>query len=177
MSGGDLLGRLGAALLDAAITVDTGRQITGFNGHYRALLPRHQARKLHGSTCCQFIKLSVCSPESGGCLAARCAAGGQPLRFDEISATLTEPGPNQEALTVIASAAPLERDEVLVLLRDVSGAAGIQRKYKEMLEAADRAQEKLKAQLTRKTQALMDANTELNRVQQELMAHKKGLFG
>lgn len=169
---GDPVQILGGALLDAAVTVDELGHVAGYNSHYRALLPRHLARKLPGSPCCQQLKLGIC--DEGGCLAKRCVREDRPLRYDEISAQIAEGGPS---LTVIASAAPLQGGGAVILLRDVSDTAAMQRKYKDMLEAADRAQEKLKLQLTRKTQELLDANTELNRVQQELMDHKKGLFG
>ncbi|MFN3202031.1 MAG: hypothetical protein ACE366_26735 [Bradymonadia bacterium] len=169
---------LGAALLDAALVIDGEQKVVEFNGHYRALLPRHLARKLPGSQCCQLLRLSLCGHDRGECLAQRCAREARPLRYDEINAQVDPDGDGHgDTLTVIASAAPLEDGRTMLMLRDVSDTAAMQRKYKEMLDAADRAQEKLQASLNRKTQELMDANTELNRVQQELMHHKKGLFG
>lgn len=169
----DPLSPLGAAVLDAYVVVDAERKVVAFNPHYRAMLTRSQARKLQGSPCCAHLKLGLCD-EAEGCLAARCQQAGAPLRFDEIEASLTEG--ESSPRTVIASAAPVEGGAV-ILLRDVSDAAGVQRKYKEMLDQEAREKARLREQIVRKTKELMDTHMALDRVQQELMNYKKGLFG
>ena len=68
-------------------------------------------------------------------------------------------------------------EAVLILLRDVSDQADVQRKYKDVLASEAREKDKLRTELLRKTKELMDANQALNRLQQELMAFKKGLLG
>ena len=164
---------LGAAFLDAWVLVDSERKVQDFNPHYRAFFPRHQARRLKGSTCCQFLELGVCGSGSA-CLAQRCLEERAPVRFDEIPATLDG---DDRPRTVIASAAPVGTEGALILLRDVSDAADVQRKYKEMLDHETREKERLRDEIVRKTKELMDTNMELNRVQKELMRFKKGLFG
>ncbi len=162
---------IGAAFLDAWVAVDAKRKIIDFNPHYRAIFTRAQARKLKGGTCCQFLALSACE---GGCLAQRCLSEGAAIRLDEIPAKLEGEDRDRQ---LIASAAPIGDDAALIVLRDVSDAADVQRKYKEMLERETREKEGLREEIVRKTKELMDTNMELNRVQNELMRFKKGLFG
>ncbi len=162
---------VGAAFLDAWVAVDGDRKVVDFNPNYRAMFSRAQARKLKGSTCCQFLKLSACE---GGCLAKKCIDEDTPVRLDEVPAVLE--GEDRER-RLIASAAPLDGAAALIVLRDVSDAADVQRKYKEMLERETREKEGLREEIVRKTKELMDTNMELNRVQNELMRFKKGLFG
>ena len=161
---------IGAAFLDGWVAVDAQRQVVDFNPAYRAMFSRAQARKLKGSNCCQFLRLSVCSD---GCLAARCLEEQAPLRLDEIPA---EAEGDERPRRLIASAAPLSDSAALIVLRDVSDAADVQRKYKEMLERETREKESLREEIVRKTKELMDTNMELNRVQDELMRFKKGLL-
>lgn len=171
MAAADGIKQIGAAFLDAWVAVGADRKVIDFNPHYRAMFSRAQARKLKGSTCCQFLKLSVCDE---GCLAQRCQREAAPVRLDEVPAQLDgEDRPKR----FIASAAPLAGDAAVIVLRDVSDAADVQRKYKEMLERETREKEGLREEIVRKTKELMDTNMELNRVQNELMRFKKGLFG
>jgi transcriptional regulator with PAS, ATPase and Fis domain len=175
----DALEQIGGALLDGYILVDEERQVTAFNRPYYAMLPRAQARKLKGSRCCQLLSLAVC--EGGGCLAEQCIADGTPVRYDEIEARIDGTEGPEGQRRVIVSAAPIQARDggqaALIMLRDVSDAADVQRKYKDMLDAETREKERLEDQIVRKTKELMDANQELNRVQSELMQYKKGLFG
>ncbi len=97
------LRKLGAAFLDAWVVVDGERKVQEFNPHYRAFFPRHQARRLKGSGCCQFLQLGVCGNGST-CLARRCIDEGAAVRFDEIPANLEG---DERPRKVIASAAPL----------------------------------------------------------------------
>ncbi|MEZ4463938.1 MAG: hypothetical protein R3F60_03645 [bacterium] len=168
---------LGAAFLDPWVVMDADDRVVEFDARYRALFPRHQARRLGGSVCCQFLKLSVCT--DGVHLPTRCLQAGGPVRYDEIDATLEG---EDETLRLIASAVPLgsadgPADAVLILLRDVSDMADMQRKYRDLLDREARAGEALRQEITRKTKELMDTNMELNRVQKDLMRFKKGLFG
>ena len=169
---------LGVVFVDAWLVVDRDRRLVDFNAHYRAFFSRAQARLLPGSTCCGQLALGVC--EGGrACLAQRCLAEGGNVRFDEIPAVIEgEAEPRQ----VIASAAPVGSGAeggpvALILLRDVSDAASVQRKYRDMLERETRAKEKLRDEIARKTKELVDTNQQLNRVQKELLTLRKGLFG
>ncbi len=168
---------LGAVFVDAYVVVDAERRLIDFNPHYRAFFSRAQARRLKGSTCCAFMRLGVCAGDT--CLARRCLEAGENVRYDEIPAEIEgEAAPRQ----VIASAAPVgEPSEggpvALILLRDVSDAAGVQRKYQDMLERETRQKEKLREEIARKTKELVDTNQQLNRVQKELLTLRKGLFG
>ena len=172
-----LLRRIGGALTDAYVVVDAERRVVDFNRHYFSLFPRHQARKLKGGHCCQFLKLGIC--ENGECLARRCMRENQAVRYDEIPAFRVD-DEGHEAARFIVSGAPLGSSAplgALLMLRDVSDAADVQRKYKEILETEAKEKERLKEEIFRKTKELMDTNLELNRVQKELMGFKKGLFG
>lgn len=167
---------LGAAFLDPWVVLDADDRVVEFDARYRALFPRHHARRLPGSTCCQFMRLGPCA--DGVHLAGRCLSVG-PLRHDDLEATLEgEAG----TLRLMLSAAPIGPDEgpptgVLVILRDITEVSEIQRKYRELADREARSGESLRQELTRKTRELMDTNMELNRVQQDLMRFKKGLFG
>jgi hypothetical protein len=176
-----LLERVGQVFVDPWLVVDKNGQVVEMNRHYHALFPRNVARKLRGSACCQHLKLGTCEQE---CLARRCLrdqAHGA-VRYDEIPARFENDG-EQPARRFIVSAVPLtasddaEPEGVLILLRDVSDQADVQRKYQDVLASEAREKEKLRAELSRKTKELMDANQSLNRMQQELMAFKKGLLG
>lgn len=174
-----MLERIGQVFIDPWLVVDKNGQVVEMNRHYHSLFPRNVARKLRGSQCCQHLKLGTCESE---CLAKRCLreAGRGAVRYDEIPAVLEG---EAEPRRFIVSAVPLaESDETapeatLILLRDVSDQADVQRKYKEVLASEAREKEKLRAELLRKTRELMDANQALNRMQQELMSFKKGLLG
>lgn len=168
----DLLGRIGAGFLDPYVVVDGERRVVAFNRHYHALFPRAVARKLEGSTCCQFLALGVCE-NAAKCLAQRCRSEGAPLRFDEIDARVEG---DEADRRLIVSAVPVD-DHALIFLRDVSDAADVQRKYKNVQDQEAREKERLREEILRKTKELMDTNQELNRVQKELMGFKKGLFG
>jgi hypothetical protein len=174
----DLLARLGGGFLDAYVVVDADRRVIAFNRHYHGMFPRAVARRLEGSTCCQYLALGVC--EGGGkCLARRCRDEGAPLRFDEIDAAIEGEDASRR---LIVSALPLGEEGAppegaLIFLRDVSDAADVQRKYKNVQDHEAREKERLREEIVRKTKELMDANQELNRVQKELMGFKKGLFG
>lgn len=165
---------VGAVFIDPWVAVDDTGTVVDFNPHFRSLFSRQQARKLQGSPFGRFLSLEVPDGE----LAARCLAEDKPLRFDEIAARIEG---DDEVRSFIVSAAPVQGDSgarvALILLRDVSDAATMQRKYKTMLDRETREKERLQDEITRKTKELMDTNMELNRTQKELMRFKKGLFG
>lgn len=178
-----MLERIGQVFVDPWLVVDKNGQVVEMNRHYHALFPRNVARKLRGSACCQHLKLGTCEQEG---LARRCLRdhGHGAVRYDEIPARFESDG-EQASRRFIVSAVPLaggedadaDPDLVLILLRDVSDQADVQRKYQDVLASEAREKEKLRAELSRKTKELMDANQSLNRMQQELMAFKKGLLG
>jgi len=166
---------IGAVAVDPWVVVDANANLIEYNAHFRALFSRQQARNLQGRPCCNLLKLSVCDGDQ--CLAKQCLAEGQPVRYDEIPAAFDgDAGVRQ----VIVSATPLRAEDgtevCFMLVRDVSDAATVQRKYKSMLEQETKEKERLREEIRRKTKELMDTNTELNRTQKELMRFKKGLL-
>jgi hypothetical protein len=171
----DRIKDIGGVFIDPWVAIGPDRKIVAFNSHYRALFSRTEARQLTGSPCCKALGLGVCE-NGAACLAQRVLADG-PARFDEIDAQLTdEPTPR----TAIVSAAPVEANGervALLLIRDVSAQAGVQQKYRTMLETETRARDQLTQELGRRTRELKDANMALNRLQQELVRFRKGLFG
>lgn len=174
MSALDRIKAVGAVFVDPWVAVDQSGRVVAFNRHFRALFSRAQARQLEGSDCCALLGLEI---GDGGCLAQRCFSEG-PIRYDEIQANLKgDDGPRK----VIVSAAPIEEEGhapvALLLLRDVSDQADVQRKYRTMLETETRARDRLEQELGRRTRELKEANMALNRLQQELVRFRKGLFG
>ncbi len=178
MSADDPLSRvreIGAAIVDPWVVVGADRTVRAFNPAYRALFDRARARKLLGSACCEHLTLGVCQGGSH-CLARRCLTEGH-QRYDEIDGQLAD---EPEARTLIASAAPVPGDDgpvALMVLRDVSDAADVQRKYRHMLDEAARERARLEQAIGRRTKELKDAHMALNRLQQELVRFRKGLFG
>ena len=173
----DALGRvreIGAAMVDPWVVVGPDRTVRAFSPAYRALFDRARARKLLGSACCEHLSLGVC--QGGHCLAKRCLAEG-PQRYDEIDGQLAD---EAEPRTLIASAAPVQGEGeplALLVLRDVSDAAQVQRKYRSMLDEAARERTRLEQTVARRTKELKYAHMALNRLQQELVRFRKGLFG
>ena len=171
------LEQIGPVIIDAYVVVDADRTVADFNRHYRAMFPRAQARRLKGSRCCEFLGLAVCG--GGECLAEQCMTRDQAVRYDEITAQPRwEEGGEERKFIVSGIRLGAEPPHAaLLLLRDVSDAADVQRKYKAMLETEARERDRLREEIVRKTKELMDTNMELNRIQKELMSFKKGLFG
>jgi nitrogen-specific signal transduction histidine kinase len=164
--------QLGGAFLDPWVLLDGANTVVDFDARFRGLFARHQARKLKGSRCCQFLRFDVCTDDMH--LATRCQSEGRTVRFEEIEAQLDgESEPRRFTL----AATPLEDGSALVALRDVTDVASMQQKYRELHGNQTREVDVLQAELARKTKALLDTHLELNRVQSELTRHKKGLFG
>jgi PAS domain-containing protein len=172
----DHIREIGAVFIDPWVVVDAEGRVVDFNPHYRALFSRQAARKLQGSPFDRYVTLDL--GEDGHDLPARCLASGKPLRYDEIPVQMDG---EDTARSFIVSATPLTGDDgerlALILLRDVSDAATVQRKYKAMLDRETKEKERLRDEIGRKTKELMDTHMELNRTQKELMRFKKGLFG
>jgi len=168
----DMLDRIravGAVFIDPWVAVDRGGEVVDFNPHFRALHSRQNARKLQGSPLSRYVHLDLeVDP------IAQCLDEGKPVRYDEIRVTIEG---EESPRPFIISAAPVDGSLVLVLLRDVSDAADVQRKYKTMLDRETKEKERLQDEIGRKTKELVDTNIELNRTQKELMRFKKGLFG
>jgi len=177
MADEELLARVravGAVVIDPWAVVDAQGVIVDFHPHFRALFSRQNARKLQGGRFDAFVGFTL---EDGADLVGQCLSEGRPVRYDEVPVTVTGA---DEARAFIVSAAPVGGDGqrlALVLLRDVSDAAAVQRKYKSMLERETKEKERLQEEIARKTKELVDTNIELNRIQKELMRFKKGLFG
>lgn len=170
----DRIRAFGAVFVDPWVAVDGDGAIIDFNPHFRGLFSRGVARKLQGGSFSTFVGLDI---DDGGDVVARCLTDGRPARYDEVPVTL---GEATEPRSFIVSTAPVEEGDTriaLVLLRDVSDAAAVQRKYKAMLERETKEKEHLQEEIARKTKELVDTNIELNRIQKELMRFKKGLFG
>lgn len=169
---------IGAALLDPWLVVDGERRVLAFNRHFRALFDRATARRLPGSTCCAHLALAPCQG-GGQCLALLALADDTPVRLDEIEAELVAEG---ERRTLIVSANGLHDPETgegpyaLLVLRDVSDLADMQRKYRELNEvrAAERAG--LDQTLRAQTLALKAAHQALNARQEELNRLRRSLL-
>ena len=163
---------LGDAFLDPWVVLDADNTVVAYDARYRRLFARHQARALDGSACCQFLAFDVCG--DGTHLASRCRAEGRTLRFEEIEAHL-EGDDTPRRFTLAAT--PLGEAAALVAVRDVTDVATMQQKYRALSAQKTQSTETVRAELTRKTKQLLDTHMELNRVQQELVRFKKGLFG
>ena len=167
----DVVRGLGDAFLDPWVVLDAADKVVAFDARFRRLFARHQARALEGSKCCQFLAFGVCD---GTHLASRCRAEGRTLRFEEIEAQL-EGDDTPRRFTLAAT--PLGANAALVAVRDVTDVATMQQKYRALSAQKTQSTESVRAELTRKTKELLDTHMELNRVQQELVRFKKGLFG
>ena len=128
--------------------------------------------------CAASTSSSVCDVDR--CLARQCRTEGRALRLDEIEATIQgEDAPRR----FIVSAVPLSAEGgaapegVLIVLRDVSDLAGVQRKYQEMLAEAAVERERLKTDLQRVTRELVDTSRTLDETRTALGALKRGLVG
>lgn len=165
----DRIRAVGAVFIDPWVVVDATGQVVDFNPHFRALHNRQNARKLQGSPLIRYVHLDLDVDP-----VAQCIEGDKPVRYDEIPVTIEG---EETARPFIISAAPVGGGLVLLLLRDVSDAAAVQRKYKTMLDRETKEKERLQDEIGRKTKELVDTNIELNRTQKELMRFKKGLFG
>lgn len=170
---------IGAALLDPWLVVDTERRVVAYNRHFRALFDRAAARHLTGSQCCAHLELAPCA-SGGECLALRALAEDTPLRLDEIEATLIEPG---ERRTLIVSANGLHDPETgegpyaLMVLRDVSDLADVQRKYRSVVDAEAGGRAALEQALQERTLALKATHQALNASQEELLRLRRSLLG
>lgn len=168
----DRIRAVGAVFIDPWVAVDAGGVVVDFNPHFRALHSRQNARKLQGSPLGRYVHLDL--PQDP---VAQCLEEGKPVRYDEIPVRIEGEDAHRP---FIISAAPLDGADgrlALLLLRDVSDAAAVQRKYKTMLDRETKEKERLQDEIGRKTKELVDTNIELNRTQKELMRFKKGLFG
>lgn len=165
----DRIREVGAVFIDPWVAVDRGGAVVDFNPHFRALHSRQNARKLQGNPLSAYVHLDL--PVDP---VAQCLEQGKPVRYDEIQVTIEG---EETARPFIISAAPVGDGLVLMLLRDVSDAAAVQRKYKTIIDRETKEKERLQDEIGRKTKELVDTNIELNRTQKELMRFKKGLFG
>lgn len=171
---------IGAALLDPWLVVNADRQVVAFNRHFRALFDRAVARRLPGSQCCEHLALAPCGHAGETCLALRALAEDSPLRLDEIEAALVAPG---ETRTLIVSANGLHDAETgegpyaLLVLRDVSDLADVQRKYRSVVDTEAGARAALEQALMQRTLALKAAHQALNASQEELLRLRRGLLG
>ena len=168
----DAVRELGDAFLDPWVVLDGNDTVIAFDARFRRLFSRQQARGLEGSQCCQFLTFDVCG--GGPHLASQCRTEGRTLRFEEIEAQLEG---DDTARRFTLAATPLGKDAALVAVRDVTDVATMQQKYRALSAQKAESTESIQAELTRKTKELLDTHMELNRVQQELVRFKKGLFG
>jgi transcriptional regulator of aromatic amino acid metabolism len=172
------LERLGDALPDPWLVVDPQGRVIESNRAFHALFPRSVARLLRESVCCEHLKLSVCDVDR--CLARQCRTEARPIRLDEIEAHVQG---DDTPRRFIVSAVPLTEQAgappvaVLIVLRDVSDLAGVQRKYQEMLADAATERDRLKADLQRVTRELVDTSRTLDETRAALGALKRGLVG
>ncbi len=166
--------RICAAIVDPYIIVDEDRNIVSFNRAFRSLFPRSVARHLAESRCHDVLDLEVCGSR---CIALEALERGQGVRYDEIQGKVAETG---EELRLIGSATPLTDVEpeglVLVIYRNVTDVAKIQVKYKHMLDEVQERVQHLERELEDRTAAWLEANDTINRLEQALKTHEKGLW-
>jgi two-component system NtrC family sensor kinase len=166
----DLIRRLLAGLVDAAIVVDGQQGVLYHNPpyqNYTGLRGRALLRGRESGQCCHdFFKLEICDHD---CLARRALATGRPVRMDEIRARRAD---GQE-LTLIVTATPLEGGIVIESYRDVTADARIQAKYRVLLDKERDQKEILEQTVAARTEELRRANEDLKRTQSQLIHQEK----
>ena len=169
------LERIGSVIIDPYMVVDAELNILDFNGAFRSLFPRQVSRRLKKIRCCDALSLDICA---SGCIARAAWSKGQNVRLDEITGVIPATG---EEVRLIGSATPIcdsagKQIATLVIYRNVTDEAKVQAKYKTMLEEATRERQELEEELRGRTRELLDSNETINRLEQELMQHRKGLW-
>ncbi|MCC6812070.1 MAG: PAS domain-containing protein [Deltaproteobacteria bacterium] len=164
-------------LPDAAVIVDLDLMPMAWNSayaHMSGLRSRRFAEEAENSHCHELLTLGICKTE---CLARRAASGKRPMRVDEIAAVQAKvKDPAQ--LTLVVQAIPLtnaanEVYAVLELYRDVTAEAGIQTRYKALLENEKRRAEELERIVEQRTQELRHSLAELQSTQAQLIQAEK----
>lgn len=159
-----------AAIPDPWFVVDEEERVVAFNDAFYELFPSAAARKLSGKTCREVAELPACAGES--CLRRACQTEG-PLRLDEVEVKIAG-----GARQVILSAAPVSLGDgaqgALIVLRDVSDEARVQREYQKLKEEVTRLERELEERVASRTRDLMAANAELNRLEREIARLKRG---
>jgi signal transduction histidine kinase len=157
--------------VDAAVILDPDRRLLYYNRAYEALSGlrgRQLAQRVkEGARCYEIFPLEICETNCVGCKAREV---GRPLRFDEIRALRSEAGSSDEneRLTFIVAAVPLENGSTIETYRDVTADVRIQRRLKVLLERERRAKEILEEQVRERTSELKQAQAQL--VHQEKMS-------
>ncbi len=166
----DALKRVAPVMTDPWYLVDAQDRIVDFNAAFFALFPRSVSRSLKGLHCREALALPPCAGE--GCLRRSCGKSGS-LRLDELDVPL---GDQTLRLVVTAMAVELPGGDTgaLIVLRDMTDMAGMQQRYQKLMDEVEHERAGLRAQLDERTRELLAANEELNRLERELAALRRG---
>jgi hypothetical protein len=169
----DLVKELQGAFLDPYVIVDHERKICAFNRAFHALFSRRVARTLEGRALHEVISFRL----QGGVfdLSRECVEREAALRYDEIEGH----GEEGARWNMIAAATPLLGGGrcvgALLVLRDVTDEVKIQAKYRDMVGGEEEVRVSLEETLSRRTEAMLSAHDELNRLQERLSRFERGL--
>ena len=169
------LRELSLALLDAYVVVDPEQNVVDFNRSFYSLFPKNVARRLKRLKLAEILTVEVAGRPFD--LAGECMEKGKPLRYDEVSGTIE----GESMVSLIAAGVPItDENEQLcgafLTFRNVTDEAHVQGKYKTMLEQEARAREILQQRVLDAEAELIRVKDQLGSVEQELLAHKKGLL-
>ncbi len=168
----DALELIGPVLTDPWYVVDGEDRIIAFNAAFHALFPRPLARRLKGLRCTEALPLPPCAQE-GTCLRQQACARAGPVRLEEQDFQLGE-----RALRWVVSAVPLPlpsgEQGALIVLRDVTDEAQLQQRYQALVQSVEQERAGLQQLLDERTRELLAANDELNRLERELAALRRG---
>lgn len=159
-----------AAIVDPWFVVDDEERIVAYNDAFYGVFPPPVARKIAGKTCRDVAEIPACATDT--CLRRACVAEG-PIRLDEVEVKIA--GGSRQ---MILSAAPVSlggtQQGALIVLRDVSDEARVQREYQRLKDEVTRLEKELEDRVAARTRDLMAANAELNRLEREIARLKRG---
>ena len=151
--------RLLEGSVDAAVVLDSERRIVFYNRAYEALSGlrgRQLIQKVEsGARCYEIFPLEICEKQCLGCKANETKRA---LRMDEIKATRRA---DNEEMTFIVAATPLEDGLFVETYRDVTADVRIQRRLKVLLDRERRRLELLEEEVKARTKELKQAQAQL----------------
>lgn len=159
-----------AAIVDPWFVVDEADKVIAYNDAFYGVFPPPVARKLSTKTCREVAEIPACATDT--CLRRACVAEGA-MRLDEVEVKIAG-----AARQMILSAAPVSLGDgvqgALIVLRDVSDEARVQREYQRLREQVTRLERELEERVAARTRDLLAANAELNRLERELARLRRG---
>ena len=164
--------QIAGAIRDPWFVVDAERTVQHHNEAFASLC--RGAGDLTGRRCFDLLELDACKDD---CIALAAIRSGQPVRVDQVPGCVAESG---RAVTLAASASPVVglgpmAVGSLVVYRDISEDARVQQRYEALLEEESDLREELEEQLRRRTAQLLEVGDELNELELQLAALRKGV--